>query len=303
MRAQELDLKSKRNNDLGMFIILLVISVGLIAISPFNFLTRLSAENKELVNTLNLDEYVTKNSVSQTDPVTQNSEIKPELVTKTISYQRSNKIAPGANFLMIGDSMFQWGLGSEIENKLLSLNGKVYREAIQSTGLLHPERLDWYNRLDQLLSANNYDVVILSFGLNDTDFVMENGAIYQFAQPGWNEAYQRKVASMLYKLLVQYKVKKVVWVGLPVTKTQYWTSVATRMNSIFKAEVDKYVNAVFIDTYARLAENGGYSEYATDDSGYRAVARQGDGIHVNLFGGRVLADLVITKLRENEVSF
>jgi hypothetical protein len=213
-------------------------------------------------------------------------------------------VPAGASYLLIGDSMMQDGIGSELEQRLKDNKvGSVYRQAIQSTGLLHPERLNWYAEADRLLARRRYDVVVIMLGLNDADHMMDANGVYQtFGTAKWKVAYARKVEQMLNQLLVKNKVKKVVWVGLPVGPDRFWDNNVRVLNEVYKAVVNRHLNAVYVDTYDRFKVNGRWASVVADNRGVARTARQSDGLHMTIHGGKIMADLIIDAMKKNNIT-
>jgi len=222
---------------------------------------------------------------------------------RSLTVQKPNLVSAGASYLLIGDSMMQDGIGSELENSLLS--GKVsavHRKAIQSTGLLHPERLNWYAEVDRLLASRKYDVVIIMLGLNDADHMTDSRGVYQmFGTDEWKVAYAQKVEQMLHQLLVKKQVKKVVWVGLPVAPDKFWDHNVRVLNDVYKTVASRYVNAMYVDTYDRFKVNGKWSAVVKDNRGNARTARQEDGLHMTIHGGRIVADLILDTMKKNDI--
>jgi hypothetical protein len=226
-----------------------------------------------------------------------------EAKTKELVAQKPNSVPFGASYLLIGDSMMQDGIGSELEARLRENKaGAIFRKAIQSTGLLHPERLNWYAEVDRLFSVRKYDVVIIMLGLNDADHMMDANGVYQtFGTAKWKVAYARKVEQMLKQLLEKQQVKKVVWVGLPVGPDRFWDTNVRVLNEVYRTVTDRYVNAIFVDTYDRFKVNGRWASVVKDNRGTARVARQSDGLHMTIHGGKITADLIIDDMKKNNI--
>ncbi len=224
---------------------------------------------------------------------------------KSLTVQKPTSVPAGASYLLIGDSMMQDGIGSELENSLLNSKvSAVYRKAIQSTGLLHPDRLNWYAEVDRLLANRKYDVVIIMLGLNDADHMTDSSGTYQmFGSNKWKVAYAQKVEQMLNQLLVKNKVKKVVWVGLPVAPDKFWDNNVRVLNDVYKTVVSRYINAIYVDTYDRFRVNGKWSSVVKDNRGNARTARQEDGLHMTIHGGRIMADLILDTMKKHDIQF
>ena len=71
------------------------------------------------------------------------------------------------------------------------------------------------------------------------------------------------------------------------------------MNPIYQSEVAKFPNAVYIDTWDSLALNGVYKKSLPDENSKQVVARQGDGVHVTNFGGKIMAAAAMKVILQN----
>lgn len=203
------------------------------------------------------------------------------------------KITAPVKFLLIGDSMMLVGFGPALENSLLKYNGvSVVREGVYSTGLNRIDYFDWFTKSDELINQHKPDVLIVMFGANDGQGIKDkSGKAHELGSESWKEVYRERVR--VYLSRVSPKLKKLYWVGHPITGNDNFLAKFQAMNPIYKSECEKFPNAVFIDTWERFAVNGAYSQTISDDNGLRQIAKQSDGVHVTDFGGKVLTDFVM----------
>lgn len=308
MKKQLITIKEKKGhsflNDLSILAFVVVILIFFVIIDPTGIQALLERDNVFIKHSsLNAPAELNESSKKS---VTELLAAKPEFALKPLKPQKPNPVAEGSAYLIMGDSMMQYGIGSSLENGLLAGNvSGVTREAIQSTGLLHPDRLDWYARASQLVDQSHPSVAIVMWGLNDLDNIYDpqTGHSYLYGQDDWKLAYAQKVDQMLNLLINEKGVKKVFWIGLPIARESNWNYGINIENEVFKTVSSRYINAVYVDTWSRFAVNGEYSDMATDSAGNTQFARQGDGIHMNLFGGQIMADLILEKMRSNDVHF
>lgn len=212
------------------------------------------------------------------------------------------KITPPVKFLLVGDSMMLVGFGPALENSLLKYNGvSVVREGVYSTGLNRIDYFDWFTKTDELITLHKPDVLIVMFGANDGQGIKDKeGKPHELGSESWKEVYRQRVN--VYLSRTAPKLKKIYWVGHPITGNDNFLAKFQAMNPIYEAECAKFPNAVFINTWERFAVNGTYSQTISDDNGLRQIAKQSDGVHVTDFGGRVLTDFVLkTVLKDVEI--
>jgi len=292
-------------NDVCIVVFIAVITLFFFIIDPSGVQAIIERDNVFIKHS-SLSVPPVQNTGAPKKSVTELLAAKPEFELKPLKPQKPNPVPEGSYYMIIGDSMMQYGIGSELENGLLAGNvSGVTREAVQSTGLLHPERLDWYARASQIADQTHPAVAIVMWGLNDLDNIYDanTGKSYLYGNDDWKLAYAQKVDQMLNLLLNEKGIKKVFWIGLPIAREENWNYGINIENEVYKTVTSRYINAVYVDTWSRFAVNGGYSDMATDDAGNTQFARQGDGIHMNLFGGQVMASLILQSMRSHDVHF
>jgi len=212
-----------------------------------------------------------------------------------------------SKFLIIGDSLIEGGVGTELEKRLLSNKVRlVHRQGKQSTGLLHPERLDWYQEIDKIFAKQTYDVVIVMFGLNDLANINTSEGKLILGSPEWQTAYAAKVTQMLDKIFRQGRAKKIVWLGAPIAPDNYKhrqinNTNIQMINNLYRHVLAKYDNAIFIDTYPVYSLQGRWTPVMPDSQGVWQRVRTRDGIHITYAGGKIMTDVVIKVLQEHQI--
>ncbi len=224
---------------------------------------------------------------------TQKSSNQQEL---TQTPAENKKITTPVKVLLVGDSMMLVGFGPALENSLLKYNGvSVVREGAYSTGLNRIDYYDWFTKTDELIALHKPDILVVMFGGNDGQGIIDkNKKSYTFGAEGWAEVYRERVN--VYLTRTSSKVKKIYWVGHPITGNDDFLNKFLAMNPIYQSECAKFPNAVFVDSWKRFAVNGEFRQSIPDDNGLWQIAKQSDGVHVTDFGGRILSGLVINEV-------
>lgn len=222
-----------------------------------------------------------------------------DIPAQTSAAPANEKIKTPAKFLLIGDSMMLVGFGPALENSLISRpNVSVVREGVYSTGLNRIDYFDWYAKTDELVARHRPDVVIVMFGGNDGQGIIDkNKKAHEFGSGEWKEVYRQRVAVFLSRL--SPKVRRIYWVGHPITGNDGFLTKFQTMNPIYRDECAKFANATFIDSWERFAVNGVYRQSIPDDEGLWQIAKQSDGVHVTDFGGKILARLVLNAVAKD----
>lgn len=229
--------------------------------------------------------------ISQAEPVIEEkkSEVKPA--------------RPEAPFriLIIGDSFIfvGGGVGEILEKELLNYKDTtVNRVGNVSSGLSRPDYFDWNLRALELVSQYNPNIVVVMIGANDAQTLttLEGKAIINYGINGWNEEYLKRVSGFLdiFKSNNSY----VFWMGLPIMKEKKYSERIKNLDSIYEKATDNN-GAYFISTWNLLADSeGNYSAYLPDENGQYKLARTSDGIHLQYFGGKIVVNKVINRIKE-----
>jgi len=228
-------------------------------------------------------------NILQTAPPTETVQTPPQPTKLTLPVKT----------LLVGDSMMLVGFGPALENSLLKIKDvSVVREGAYSTGLNRIDYFDWFTKTDELIAQHKPDVLIVMFGGNDGQGIKDkDGKAHELLSESWKEIYRQRVN--VYLSRTSPKVKKIYWVGHPMTGNEGFLSKFLAMNPIFQAECAKFPNAVFVDTWERFGVNGVYRQSIPDDDGLWQIAKQSDGVHVTDFGGRILAGMVIKEMQKD----
>jgi len=202
-------------------------------------------------------------------------------------------------FVMLGDSMIMVGFGPNLEEQLLAKDQvTVLREGKFSTGLNRIDYFDWYARTDELIQQNSPDILVVMFGANDGQGILdENGVVFKLSDPKWDEVYQRRVFN--YMTRFSSKVKKIYWVGHPISLSPDFGPKFTRMNKIYLSESEKFKNIEYIDMWQRFTVNGKYASALPSKNGKVGLVKQADDVHMTEHGGLVMAEYIMEILSED----
>ena len=193
-----------------------------------------------------------------------------------------------------GYSIVRAAIASPVIQSVGGVDGHV------ATGLTRPDVFNWFQELTTQVKLLHPNVVVLNFGANDNHSYMtglpEGTSIGPFLSPTWEAEYRRRVGAVMD--IVNRAGGVVVWIGLPVTRSETESQEFDRVNAIVLEEAKKRPSKViFIDTYTMFAgDNGGFSEYLQNDKGDTIKVRAGDGVHFDTAGGDMIAREVLKQL-------
>jgi uncharacterized protein len=180
-------------------------------------------------------------------------------------------------------------LESTAGEKAIVAAGPVETHA--ATGLAQPEAFNWFEYLPSETRRLHPGVVVIGFGGNDGQDLFGPGGGQHFGTASWIAEYSRRVGGVMDDLVAENA--RVVWVGLPIPRDGGLAGRFELMNSVYRAEAEKrHGTVLYLDVYNRFAKHGRYADYLPDQDGKLALMREPDGIHYQLAGAEVVADLV-----------
>jgi uncharacterized protein len=165
-----------------------------------------------------------------------------------------------------------------------------------SSGLARPDFFDWQAELETKVPEFDPDIVVITFGGNDGQFLADRSgsSVVGQARPDadnseWTAEYRRRVRDVVDYLSADGRT--VIWVGIP---NHVDPDVRFRMqvqDEAVKAELAEHPEVRFVDAWTRFAgRNGGFAEFLIDPrDGQGKPVRASDGFHLNRVGAEILA--------------
>ena len=193
-----------------------------------------------------------------------------------------------------GYSIVRAAGASPVIQSVGGVDGKV------ATGLTRPDVFNWFEQIRTQVKKLEPHVVVLDFGGNDDKAYMtglpEGTTIGEFGGPSWRKEYRRRVAGVMD--IVNRAGGTVVWIGLPITRSEAQTQRFDIVNAVVQKEAKaRGKKAIFIDTYTMFAGNtGGFTEFLDNAKGDSVKVRAGDGVHFDNDGGDIIAREVLKQL-------
>ena len=107
-----------------------------------------------------------------------------------------------------------------------------------ATGLTRPDVFNWFEEIRTQVKKLKPHVVVLNFGGNDDKAYMtglpEGTTIGEFGGPTWQKEYRRRVAGVMD--IVNRAGGTVVWIGLPITRSEAQTQRFDIVNAVVQKE-------------------------------------------------------------------
>jgi uncharacterized protein len=207
-------------------------------------------------------------------------------------------VAPTYFVAVLGDSLGQMlaqGLGEAFENRP---EVGILRKAKENSGLVRDDFFDWTQATQDLLaSGEKIDFAVMLIGSNDRQSLRDANGSYEPRSPEWQAAYTQRIET----IAAMFRDKKIplVWVGLPILRSERLSEDAMAFNEFYRAYAEK-AGATYIDLWEAFADEAGqYSAFGPDINGQTVRLRAGDGIHFTKAGARKLAHFVEPEIRRN----
>ncbi|MGI9646255.1 MAG: SGNH/GDSL hydrolase family protein [Ilumatobacteraceae bacterium] len=173
-----------------------------------------------------------------------------------------------------------------------------------SSGLARPDFFDWPAELASSLPDVEPDIVVVTFGGNDSqglaiesdEFII--GDLVQNTEE-WSAEYERRAGDVMDLLLEEGRT--VIWVGIPNDDNDDVTARLAIQDQAVKAAAADRPEVVFVDTWTRFSgRDGNWAEFVIDPrDGQGKDVRAADGFHLNVVGAEILALDIAQAVRDD----
>ena len=159
----------------------------------------------------------------------------------------------------------------------------VEYDAQVSTGLARPDYYNWPARVQETLDEREADVVVLNYGANDDQSLMDPGGnvVAHFGSPEWDTEYRRRIAGMMD--LLRKDQRRIVWLGSPQVRPASLSQTLAKSNAwaLEEAKIRPWVD--YVDSWDRLSgPSGEHVDYYTPEGQAAIRCRRSDGVHLTL---------------------
>ncbi|MGH6857066.1 MAG: SGNH/GDSL hydrolase family protein, partial [Methylocella sp.] len=154
-------------------------------------------------------------------------------------------VAPAYFVAVLGDSLGQMlaqGLSEAFENRP---EVAILRKAKENSGLVRDDFFDWTKATQDLLaSGEKINFAVMLIGSNDRQPLRDANGSYDPRSPEWQAAYTQRIET----IAAMFRDKKIplIWVGLPIMKSERLSADALAFNEFYRAYAEK-AGATYID--------------------------------------------------------
>jgi hypothetical protein len=219
---------------------------------------------------------------------------RPETSSPTLvaANQKSERLTVAAIGDSLGDGLWE-GLYRRLHN---DKHFTVFRGARHSVGFTGS---DMTEQIDAAFAAGPVDAIVIMIGANDDrrSFFIGGKALALFGTPKWIELYRGRIENFMDR--AGSRNVPVVWVLLPVMRTQEGTAAARLTNDIITQAAQGRAYVTLVPTWPMTADDrGAYMPYFNDLRGRKRLMRHADGLHFTEPGYELLGDITFNRLLE-----
>jgi hypothetical protein len=200
-------------------------------------------------------------------------------------------VPPSFFVTVMGDSLGQL-LGQGLtETFAARTDVAIQHKARQDSGLVRSDFYDWVKvSQDLLASGDKINVAVILIGSNDHQALRDCAASCEPHSPKWDEIYAARIEA----IASQFRDKKIplIWVGLPIMKSDRMSKEALVLNELYKEHATK-AGASYVDIWEAFGDDrGAFAVSGPDVEGQVVRLRSADGVHFTKAGARKLAHFV-----------
>jgi hypothetical protein len=217
-------------------------------------------------------------------------------LTRRVSVRRGGHY----RVLVTGDSM-TYGLFEGLDSQLRDRGGQVTGDPHPATGITSPP-LDWPKHARASARSERPDVTIVFLGAAADAFPLKlpSGESAECCGPAWAGEYTRRVHGMMASYLRGGR-GLVYWILLPAPKDPRRTEIPV-INDAVRAAAAQFDDGVrVIHEIADVISPGGVFRESILYRGQQRVVREPDGIHLQGYGVRIAASILLRALREDGI--
>jgi hypothetical protein len=201
--------------------------------------------------------------------------------------------------LATGDSMIEI-LDGFIAKEVRSQHFKVRSDDHIGTGITKPFLLDWVAHARKIARSYRPTASVVFLGANDGFSLPYAGKERQCCSRAWRKAYARRAQTMMHSL-ERGGAARVYWLTLPAARPGNFNHVYKSVNLALRSAARREGDGVRLLDMGSVFTPSGRFQSTIVRGGHRISVRQADGIHLNVAGARIAAQVVVRHMRRDHL--
>lgn len=198
--------------------------------------------------------------------------------------------------LLLGDSLADALAAGLLADVGIKAELAIVPRTSSASGLVRDDHYDWPKTLREWLAATpDAAGLVIMVGLNDRQAIRQGETSLEPMTEAWQAQYRQRIDLMIG--LAQQARIPLVWVGLPIMRSQRLSQDVASLNTLIRERVTQ-AGETFVETFDSFADgSGNFMATGPDVIGDTVRLRGPDGIHFTPAGQRKLAFFVEKPLR------
>jgi hypothetical protein len=169
-----------------------------------------------------------------------------------------------------------------------------------STGLARPEVFNWPAFLQTVVTTDQPNAVVLTFGANDDQSLTGDGGGESFGSPAWQAEYRRRIGGLMDVVTGAASHPRLFFVGIPpVRDAARFSNDYVLINNIVNSAAQARPGRVYyVDTVSAVGAGGGYADDLLNPDGTVVRVRATDGVHFTRAGGDRVAAKILAAMNQ-----
>jgi hypothetical protein len=205
--------------------------------------------------------------------------------------------AKSGRVLATGDSMIQYvdiALAKQLKPKHL----RVRSDAHVGTGISKPFQFDWLGHARKIAHSYRPHATVVFLGANEGFPLRWHGKKRNCCSRPWRQAYAARAQTMM-KSFERGGDARLYWLTLPAARPHRWNRIYRAVNQALRSAAGREGDRVSLLDMGAVFTPSGRFQQTIKRGGRRVTVRQRDGIHLNVAGARIAAQVVVRQMHRD----
>ncbi len=201
--------------------------------------------------------------------------------------------------LAAGDSMIQI-VDSFLAKQLEPKHLRVRNDDHVGTGISKPFLFDWLKHARSIARSYRPNATVVFLGANEGFPMRWHGKRRKCCSRAWRQAYSARAQAMM-KSFERGGDARVYWLTLPAARPHSWNRIYRSVNLALRSAAKREGDGVRLLDMGAVFTPSGRFQQTIKRGGHRVSVRQRDGIHLNVAGARIAAQVVVRRMKRDQL--